>query len=190
MYFPISQGFYFPVYTIVLRTQGEPGQAAGLLRQRIREIDPNLPAYNVQTMTHWVDNSTSQARINTWLLTSLAVAALLLGAIGIYGVISYMVAIRTQEIGVRIALGARSSDVHRLVLGQALVLALGGVFLGLAAAFTATHVLADLLFEVAPRDPVTFTVAPAVLCVSALLASYLPARRAARVDPMVALRTE
>jgi ABC-type antimicrobial peptide transport system permease subunit len=141
-------------------------------------------------MTDVVDNAESAPRFTGWLLGLFAALALTLAAIGIYGVLAYLVSQRTREIGIRMAVGAAPSSVLRLVVGRGLRLALQGVVLGLIAAFTGARLMAALLYQIQPRDPVTFVTVPLVLSVVAILASIIPALRAMRVDPIDALRTE
>lgn len=174
--------------TVVLRTAGEPSALAGAIRREVRQLDPNLPIEEFTTLGEVVSGSVAQPRFYMALLTLFAAVALLLAAIGIFGVMSYSVAQRTREIGVRMALGARAEDVLRLVVRRALWLALGGLALGLLGALALSRILRSLLYDVGTTDPLTFTVVPLVLMSVAALASYLPARRATRVDPMTALR--
>jgi len=176
--------------TFVIRTQGEPTVVAGAARNVIRQIDPEQPVADVRTMESLIGTSVARARFNTLLLTIFGVVALLLAGVGIYGVMAYSVAQRTHEIGVRMALGARAADVLRLVIRRGMMLALGGVAIGLAASFALTRLMKTLLFNVSETDPLTFAGVPLLLAFVALLACLIPARRAAKVDPMVALRYE
>jgi putative ABC transport system permease protein len=175
---------------LLIRTTVEPLSLAGAVRQQIQAVDREQPIYNVTTMEAQIAKSVSARKLNLWLLGSFAALALLLAAVGIYGVISYSVTQRTHEIGIRMALGAQARDVWRLVVRQGLALALIGVALGLAGAVALTRVLASLLFEVKATDPTTFALVPLALLAVALLACSVPARRAARVDPLLALRNE
>jgi putative ABC transport system permease protein len=173
---------------IILRTSTEPEALAAAVRAQIREVDPSLPVTAVQTMEEVVRASAGPQRFNTVLLGGFAAAALLLASLGIGGVLATSVSRRTQEIGLRMALGAQRGDLLRMVVRQGMTLAIAGLAIGLPAALVLTRLLASLLFEIAPRDPLTFGAVPAVLVAVALAACYIPARRATRVDPMVALR--
>jgi len=189
IYQPVLQS-YDPKMTLVVRTTGEPQTVVASVREQIRALDSNLPITNVKTLRDQVDLSLFPSRVAAWTLGGFGVLALLLAAIGIYGVVSYSVAQRTREIGVRRALGAKESDVLRLVLGEGFfVIALGLAF-GLLLAFAATRVIAGFLYGVAPTDPLTFVGVPLLLGLVAFVACYIPARRATRVDPLVALRYE
>ena len=175
---------------VALRTQADPRAIIGSAREAIRSIDPTLPIAKVSTLASLVDDSMTQPRFSMFLLAAFATLALLLASIGIYGVISYAVAQRTQEFGIRLALGAQPRNVFSMVLGQGARLALLGVALGFIAAFAVTRLMTSLLFGVQPTDPITFIAVPALLMAVALLACYIPARRATRVDPIIALRYE
>jgi putative ABC transport system permease protein len=175
---------------LTLRSRDNPSTVINALRHDLRELDPALPLSKVRTMDEVMSADQSRPRFLTRLLTLFASVALILAAVGIYGVISYSVAQRTKEFGVRMALGAQREDVLGIVLGRGMLLALVGIGIGLVGAFTLTRFLSTLLFGVTPTDPVTFLVVSALLAVVAFLASYIPARRATRVDPMVALRYE
>jgi putative ABC transport system permease protein len=188
MYFPAEQ-FLWPTMTIVVR--GADGMAvAPLIRQKIAALDPQLAVFNVRTMEAMLDTNTAQPRLTAWLVGLFAMLALLLAAIGVYGVLAYLVAQRTQEIGVRMALGARPGAVLQLVLGHALKLTLLGVAVGIVAAAFLGPVIQSQLFGVGPRDATTLGLVATGLTAIAVLASYIPARRATKVDPLVALRAE
>lgn len=176
--------------TVLVRTQSDPTAIVPALRGAVLAVDPNRPVANVKTMENIVADSIAQPRLSMLLMGLFGALALLLAAVGIYGLLSYAVTQRTQEMGIRMALGARVVDVLTLVLKQALTLVLIGEVLGLAAAFAFTRVLRTLLFGVTPTDLATFVVVAAVLTAVAFVASYLPARRATKVDPLVALRYE
>jgi putative ABC transport system permease protein len=160
------------------------------VREAIHSIDPDLPLANVETLTTLAADSMSQPRFSMLLLGSFGLLALLLASVGMYGVISYSVTQRTQEIGIRMALGAEGRNVFGMVMGQGARLVGLGIALGLVAALGVTHLLASFLYGVQATDPFTFAVVSLLLVGTALLACYLPARRATRVDPMVALRHE
>jgi putative ABC transport system permease protein len=176
--------------TLVIRTAADPLKLASNIEQVIHAYDKDQSLADMQPLDTLLTKSVARPRFQSVLLATFAGLALLLSAIGIYGVISYSVAQRTHEIGIRVALGARSSQVLRLVVGQGLILALIGTAAGLIGAFALTRYLRSLLFEVSPTDPFTFIAVPVILCAVALAASYFPARRAVAVDPMQALRYE
>jgi putative ABC transport system permease protein len=176
--------------TLVIRTSVPPESLASTVRQAVREVDPGLPLFKVETMEEVVSESLASRRLNLWLLAIFAGIALVLSAAGLYGVISYLVAQRTREMGVRIALGAQTRDVIGLVMRQGARLTAAGIGLGLLGALAFTRVLASLLFGVSARDPLTFAGIAALLSAVALAATWLPARRVARVEPVVAIRRE
>src|SRR6202042_826346 len=175
---------------VVLRTAGDPAAVMDPVRRAVKQLDSREVIYGVQTMDGVIAGSVAARRVSMILLGIFAAFALILSCVGIYGVISYVVGQRTHEIGVRMALGAQRSDVMRLVLGDGAKMALIGVAAGIAAALRLTRLMADELFGVTAQDPLTFVAVAIVLMLVALLACYLPARRAVRVDPMVALRYE
>jgi putative ABC transport system permease protein len=175
---------------LVARAHGDPKRLAIAIQGQIHGLDRDMPISDIKTMGEYVSESVAPARFNTVLLGGFAGLALVLAAVGIFGVISYSVAQRTQEIGIRRALGADTVSVLRLVLTQAMGLTAAGVIAGIVGALAATRLLQTLLFQVTPTDAVTFIAVSVVLSAVALLASYLPARRAAKVDPMIALRYE
>jgi putative ABC transport system permease protein len=160
------------------------------VRRTIAEIDSRLPVFHVRPMQQVIVESSSDTRFEATLLGIFAALALLLAAVGIYGVMSYLVAQRTQELGIRMALGALPSDVLRLVIGRGVALTVAGLAIGLVAALGITRLLGTLLFGVSATDPVTFLGVALLLGVVALAACYIPARRATRIDPLVALRYE
>ena len=175
---------------LVIRNGENPLSLAGAVRREVQAIDPDQPVAAVRTMNDWIDSSVAGPRYRTMLLGIFAGVALLLASTGIYGVMSYSVAQRTHEIGVRMALGARRWDVLKLVIRQGMVLVVIGVILGLFGAFALTRVMSSLVFGVTTKDPVTFAAVALVLTLVALIACYIPARRATKVDPLVALRYE
>ena len=175
---------------IAVRTSGNPTRLTEALARAVREADPDQPTHSVRTMDEVQAAATASRRFSMQLLGGFAFLALLLAAIGIYGVMAYLVNQRTREIGIRMALGARPASVVRLVVSYALGLATGGVVLGVAAAALLTRLIAGMLFNISPTDPWTFAAITVMLIATALMATLTPARRAARVDPMVALRTE
>ena len=176
--------------TLVVKTAGEPMQALAAIRHALAAIDRSVPIAAARPMTDVVSGAIAAPRFTGWLLGLFAATALTLAAIGIYGVLSYLVTQRTREIGIRVAVGASPAEVLRLVVGRGLSLALTGVAIGVAVALVASRVMDSLLFGIEPRDPATFIGVPLVLTLVALMASVVPAIRAARVDPIVALRTE
>jgi putative ABC transport system permease protein len=189
LYTPLGRDCCPPDLHVLVR-HPDPLSVVPALRALVSRIDPGLPVEELRTMDQAIGGSLAQRRLNTALLGLFAALALLLAAVGLYGLLSYAVAQRTREVAIRMALGAQAAQVLRLVVGQGMRLALAGLALGVAGALACTRVLASQLYQVSPTDPLTFAVAVAALASLALLASYLPARRATRVDPNVALREE
>jgi putative ABC transport system permease protein len=193
MYLPYRQADeVLPVFqlSLVLRTASDPLLQASAVRSALADIDPNQPLVKVRTMEENMATSVAQPRFRTWLIGIFAGMALLLAAVGVYGVMSYTVTQRTNEIGVRVTLGARPKEIYRIIVGEGLRFALLGVGMGLVAALALTRLLQSFLFGVSAYDPLTFAGVAVVLILVALAASFIPARRATRVDPMVALRYE
>jgi len=189
VYLPLNQS-YDPKMTLVVRTTGDPKAITSIVREQIRALNPNLPIADVQTLREQLELTLLPSRIAAWTLGGFGVLALLLAGIGIYGVVSYGAAQRTREIGVRMALGAKESDVLGLVLWDGLIVIGAGLAIGLLLAAAATRVVASFLYGVGATDPLTFVAVPLLLGAVALVASYVPARRAVKVDPLVALRYE
>jgi putative ABC transport system permease protein len=190
MYLTYEQaGFFAPRY-LVVKTEGDPLALAGTVRQTVWEVDRDQPVSNVSTMEGVLAESIAKQRFSSLLFGIFAAVALVLAAVGIYGVMSYSMAQRTREIGIRMALGAQRRDVLRLAVGQGLRLVAVGVAVGLALALALSRVMTTLLFGVSATDPATLVTISAVLVAVALLASYIPARRATKVDPLIALRYE
>ncbi len=182
--------FTFGPQSLVIRTTHDTAALVAALRQTIKEIDPTVPLFGIRTMDEQRSESLAQERLVILLLSSFAGVALFLAALGTYGVVTFTVQQRTSEIGIRLAIGAQAHDILRLVIGQGLRLAAIGVVLGLAGAFAASRVLSALLYDPRATDNASYVVATGALAAATLLASYLPARRATKVDPMVALRAE
>ncbi len=176
--------------TMVVKSAIDPSQMVSLARQQVTAIDPEQPVYNIRTMEEIKSRSISTERLNLTLLGIFAAVALILAIVGIYGVMSYAVTQRTHEIGIRMALGAEANDVLKLVIGQGMKLVLIGAAIGIGAALVITRFMQTLLFEVKATDPLTYVLLASLLTVVALLACYIPARRATKVDPMIALRCE
>ncbi|HVG32795.1 MAG TPA: FtsX-like permease family protein, partial [Pyrinomonadaceae bacterium] len=176
--------------TIVVRTQGDPATIAAAATREIQAIDPDQPVSDVRTMQQLLASSVARARFNTLLLGLFAALALVLASVGIYGVMAYSVVQRTKEIGIRIALGAQSRDVLKMIVGHGMMLTLVGVGLGLTGALILTRLMSSLLFGVSTTDPLTFIGVSLLLSAVAFFACYIPARRATKVDPMIALRYE
>ncbi len=182
--------FAYPFMTLAVRTAGEGMSLVPGLISSVHELDPDVPIADIRPMSEVIAVSTAQRRLTMTMLMIFAALALVLASVGIYGVISYSVTQRTQEIGIRMALGAQRGDVLRMVVGQAMVLTIAGIGAGAIGAFALTRLMTTLLFNVKPADPLTFVGVAALLGGVSALASYLPGRRATRVDPVVALRTE
>jgi putative ABC transport system permease protein len=189
LYLPFSQNTG-PAMTLVARTAGDPTGSVAAVRREVLSIDKDQPVYNIRMMNQLLGASIAQRRFNMLLLGAFAVLALLLAVLGLFGVLAYSVAQRTHEIGLRLALGAQPSDVLKLIVGNGMTLALIGVAIGLAGAFALTRLLTTLLFGVTPTDAATFATVSVGLMVVALFACFIPARRATKVDPLVALRYE
>jgi putative ABC transport system permease protein len=193
MYLPYKQAdALLPVFqlSIVLRTAGDPRLQAAALHSALGEIDPNQPLVKIRTMEENMAASVTEPRFRTWLIGIFAGLALVLAAVGIYGVMSYAVTQRTNEIGIRVTLGAQPEDVFKIVVGEGLRLALLGVGVGIMAALVSTRILRTFLYGTSTLDPITFVVMTVLLTLVAVAASFFPARRATRVDPIVALRHE
>jgi putative ABC transport system permease protein len=189
VYFPHPELAY-SFMTFVVRTDGDPNAMAPALQREIRTLDPNQPVSDVRTMEQVMSDTFSRARFNTLLLALFAALATLLSAVGIFGVMNYSVALRTREIGLRVAIGAQPRQVLLLILRQGLLLTIVGVVIGLLAALALTRLLSGLLFGVAAVDPSTFASISVLLIAVSLVACYLPARRAMKIDPLLALRSE
>jgi putative ABC transport system permease protein len=189
IYHPYVFQSFLPL-TFVLRTANDPASLMPQIRTAVSALDKDVPVADLNTMQSWVTEAMAQTRFLLALSTTFAGLALVLAAIGLYGVISFSARQRTREIGVRVALGASAGDVRRLILGHGLVVAAVGIVLGLGASVALTRVVTSYLVGVSATDPVTFAGVPLVLLGVAALASYLPARRAATIDPIRALRDE
>ena len=187
MYVPYRQDIFSSMW-LVARTNGDPAQLTSTVRQTVREIDPALPAFSISPLANVISDSVAQRRFSMLLLGLFALIAVFLAAVGLYGVVAYTVSQRTQEIGVRMAVGAGRADVLKMVVGGGMKLALLGVAIGIAGALAVTRVVATMLFGVTPFDPMSYLATAAILLAVAALACYVPARRAMRVDPIVALR--
>jgi putative ABC transport system permease protein len=172
----------------VVRSAIEPTALGAALREQVQALDKDQPVSEIKTMEWYLADSMAQRRFNMLLLGAFAGLALVLAAVGIYGVIAYTVEQRTHEMGIRIALGARGGDILRLVFASAMVTTLAGIVIGLAAAFGLTRLLQSLLYQVTATDPFVFALIPILLLAVAVLATYIPARRATKVDPITALR--
>jgi len=176
--------------TLLVRTTSDPHTLARSLRSTVQAIDKNQPVYELKTLAERVDEGVAVSRSLTLLFTAFALLGLTLGAVGIYGIVSYSVTQRTHEIGIRMALGARASNVLSLIMKNGLALVLTGIVIGVASALMLTRFLSTLLFGIQPNDSVTFVIVSAVFFVIAMVAALIPALRATRVDPLIALRYE
>ena len=191
MYTPMTQARFFPIFmSLAVRASGDPMHMVAAVRGQVWAVDKDIPISNIETMEQLMAKSVAPRRFNLLLLGVFALVGLALAGVGLYGVISYTVTQRTREIGVRMAMGAQTGDVLRLVIGEGMKLAFIGASLGLGGALALTRLLKTLLFGVSPTDPLTFIVVAAVLIIVALLAALVPARRAASMDPLVSLRVE
>ena len=190
MYLPYRQFGFFDARDLVVKTDVDPASLAATVRKTVWEIDKDQPVSNIQTMEDILADSIARQRFSMLLLAIFAAVALVLAGVGIYGVMSYSVAQRTREIGIRMALGAQTGAVLRLAVGHGMKLVLAGLVIGLIAAFALTRVMSTLLFGVTATDPVTFTLISLLLIAVAVVASYVPARRATKVNPIIALRYE
>jgi putative ABC transport system permease protein len=191
IYFPLAQlAQRYRRMNLIVRADQEPMSLVGAVQSEVRAIDKDQPVYQIRTMEELVAESVATRRFAMLLLGLFSAVALILAAVGIYGVMAYSVTQRTHEIGIRMALGARAGDVIKLIVGQGLVLVGVGLALGLAGAFAATRLVSRLLYGVSSTDPLTFAGVTLLLAAIAFAASYIPARRATKVDPNVALRSE
>jgi len=175
---------------LVVRTTGEPLSLVGSIRGEIRQMDANLPVANIRPMSDIVSTALATPRLTSFLLGAFAAIALALAAVGIYGVLAYLVAQRTHEIGIRLAIGANRAQVLGMILKQGMTLALGGIAIGVVAAFGLTRLMQSLLYQITASDPMTYVIVPIALLLVTLVASYLPALRATRVSPTTALRVQ
>jgi putative ABC transport system permease protein len=189
VYVPLTQN---PDRTagLIIRTHNQPSSVVDQVRKEIQDMDKDIPVYRIATMRELVDRQTAPSRFNAYLMTIFGALALLLASIGIYGVLSYAVAQRTREIGLRMALGAKTQDVFRLVIGQALSWTVMGILAGLSGAAALSHLLTSQLYQISPTDPLTYAAITAMLILISFLATCIPARRAMSVDPIIALRYE
>jgi putative ABC transport system permease protein len=188
-YLPLTQN-YSPAVVMLVRTSGRPEAVISTVRSQVQQLDSNLALTNVQTIGELLSQGLWAPRMGAALLAVFGGLALVLAIIGVYGVLSYSVNQQTREIGIRMAMGAQTGRVLRLVIGQGMRLAAAGLVLGLLVAFAAMRVLGSLLFGVSAHDPLTFAAVSLVLALAAMLACYIPARRATKVDPIIALRYE
>jgi ABC-type antimicrobial peptide transport system permease subunit len=189
VYLNFAAGSWNPM-NVLVRSESSAASIAGALREAVRGIDPNLPVASVRTMEELLDGTLSPRRFQMVLLGGFATVALTLAAIGLFGVMAYLVAQRTREIGIRMALGAERAQIFKLVLGHGMLLTGIGIAAGVGGALALSRVMSTMLFGVKPRDPLTFAATAAVLALAAFAACCLPARRATAVEPVIALRYE
>jgi putative ABC transport system permease protein len=189
IYVPYAQQPW-PSMFVLARTVGDPAAVSRSMASAASGVDPGITIAEVSTLDDMVSDAASQPRFRTVMLASCAMLALLLAAAGLYGVIAYTVSRRTIEIGIRMALGASTADVIVMVVGEGARLSIAGIVIGIVAAFALTRLVSGLLYGVAPADPLSFVISAVVLLAIAVVSSYLPARRAAEVDPLVALKAE
>jgi len=189
VYLPLLQNYSTPV-TLYVRTLGDPGEVLGRVRREMQALEPNLPLGNVSTMPEIIDQALWAPRITAVLLTIFGLLGLVLAAIGMYGLLVYSVNQRSREIGIRMALGAQRRDILRMVVGEGMLLVIIGIALGLVASLVATRFIVNLLFGVSATDPIVFSVVALLLGLVALFACYIPARKATKVDSLLALRYE
>jgi putative ABC transport system permease protein len=190
VYVPLAQNPAYSMSIVVRGAAGDPLQLAGAVQREIGAIDKDQPIFNVRTMERVVSESLAPQRVVMGMLGIFALIALVLASVGMYAVMSYAVTQRTHEIGIRMALGAQPRDILKMVVRQGMLLALVGICLGLVASYWLTQGMTKLLYGVSATDPVTFGLISLLLCGVAFAANYIPARRATKVDPMVALRYE
>jgi ABC-type antimicrobial peptide transport system permease subunit len=176
--------------TLLVRPSGEHAAAIGVVRETVRRLDPGLPLRTMRPLRDWLEDSVAPTRLTTTVATIFALSALLLASVGIYGVLAYTVASRTREIGVRVAIGATRRSVIGLVLRDGMTWASSGIVVGLIGAFAAARFIAAILFDVQPRDPLTFAIVAGAMASVALMACAIPAARAVRIDPTIAMRSE
>jgi putative ABC transport system permease protein len=176
--------------TVIIKGNGDPNQLIASARQQVKSVDPDQPIYNIRTMDEIRGESVAPQRLNLTLLSIFAGIAFVLAIVGIYGVMSYSVTQRTHEIGIRMAIGAQPRDVFRMVLGQGMLLTVVGLAFGLVGAFALTRLMTTMLFGIKPTDPATFAAVAVVLAMVAVIACYIPGRRATKVDPVTSLRYE
>jgi predicted lysophospholipase L1 biosynthesis ABC-type transport system permease subunit len=192
VYIPFNQGLYVKVedMTFALRVTGDPLRLAGTVREIVRQADPRVPVTDLKTETAQVDQTMNQEIVFARLCTGFAILALVIACIGLYGTMSYTVARRTGEIGIRMALGARRKNVIGMVLRQVVGMAIAGLAIGVPVVYASSHLVKSFLYGIRPNDPLAVSTAVGILLAAAIAAGYAPARRASRIDPMVALRSE